>query len=192
MSICVIIYVEVYFKVFSKRFKSERIRIGLTQQQIAEKLGISRSNVGNWENGSNEASNDMLIIGLTQQQIAEKQGISRSNDRNTKEFIKMNRISIENVNKVLNSIDKNVQKDLDLNSFYSFTPSQLENKSNLPKDNADILLDKLRDMKLLSNNKELSNEELQVILKFIENNKNMLKDLINKDGIISFFILECI
>lgn len=166
---------------FSKRFKSERIRIGLTQQQIAEKLGISRSNVGNWENGSNEASNDMLIKCSKLFDCSTDYLLGESNYRNTKEFIKMNRISIENVNKVLNSIDKNVQKDLDLNSFYSFTPSQLENKSNLPKDNADILLDKLRDMKLLSNNKELSNEELQVILKFIENNKNMLKDLINKD-----------
>lgn len=48
-------------KTFSKRFKSERKRLGLTQQQIANKLNISRSNIANWENGSNIASVEMLI-----------------------------------------------------------------------------------------------------------------------------------
>ena len=46
---------------FSERFKYERKKLGLTQQQIANKLGISRSNVANWENGVNEASNEMLL-----------------------------------------------------------------------------------------------------------------------------------
>ena len=46
---------------FSERFKSERKKLGLTQQQISNKLGISRSNIANWENGVNEASSDMLI-----------------------------------------------------------------------------------------------------------------------------------
>ena len=46
---------------FNERFKSERKKLGLTQQQISNKLGISRSNIANWENGVNEASNDMLL-----------------------------------------------------------------------------------------------------------------------------------
>ena len=34
--------------------KAERERCGLTQQQLAEKLGYDRSTVAKWENGSKE------------------------------------------------------------------------------------------------------------------------------------------
>lgn len=39
---------------FQNVFKSLRIREGLTQGEIAEKLGVTRSAVGNWEQGKRE------------------------------------------------------------------------------------------------------------------------------------------
>lgn len=43
------------------RFKSERKRMGYTQEQVARKLNTSRSNVANWENGQNMPSLDLLF-----------------------------------------------------------------------------------------------------------------------------------
>lgn len=43
------------------RFKSERNRIGYTQEQVANKLNTSRSNIANWENGQNMPSLELLF-----------------------------------------------------------------------------------------------------------------------------------
>jgi transcriptional regulator with XRE-family HTH domain len=56
-TLCVIISKnnkEVIMGKFQNVFKSLRIREGLTQGEIAEKLGVTRSAVGNWEQGSRE------------------------------------------------------------------------------------------------------------------------------------------
>ena len=45
---------------FSKVFKSLRIKSGLTQQEIADKLKISRSSIGMYENGEREPSFEIL------------------------------------------------------------------------------------------------------------------------------------
>ena len=45
----------------SERFKKERLKLKLTQEQLAKKLKTSRSNVANWENGQNNPSVDMLF-----------------------------------------------------------------------------------------------------------------------------------
>ena len=45
----------------AERFKSERIKAGYTQEQIARKLNTSRSNVANWENGQNMPRLDLII-----------------------------------------------------------------------------------------------------------------------------------
>lgn len=166
---------------FSQRFKLERKRLGYTQQQIADKLQISRSNVANWENGSNEASNEMLLKCSKIFNCTIDYLLGESPYRNNEDFVNKNLTMIKNDTKVLNNISKNTQDELNLNSFYSFKPQQIENNNNLPKDNISILLDKLKEMNLLSDNKELSNEELKVILEFIENNKTMLKSLMNKN-----------
>lgn len=42
-------------------FLLERKRLNLTQDQLAKKLNISRSNVANWENGFNMPSLDLLF-----------------------------------------------------------------------------------------------------------------------------------
>ena len=45
---------------FPNVFKSLRIKSGLTQQQMAEKLGLSRSTIGMYENGEREPSFEIL------------------------------------------------------------------------------------------------------------------------------------
>lgn len=45
----------------SERLKSERNRLGLTQEQLANRLGTSRSNVANWESGQNRPGIEMFI-----------------------------------------------------------------------------------------------------------------------------------
>lgn len=37
-----------------------RTRAGLTQQQLAERLGVRQSAVGNWESGRNDIGRDVL------------------------------------------------------------------------------------------------------------------------------------
>lgn len=46
---------------FGERLKCKRIKLGLTQEQLANKLGVSRFNVANWERGGNKASIKCLI-----------------------------------------------------------------------------------------------------------------------------------
>ncbi len=45
---------------FKTRVKELRVCKNLTQEQLAKKLNVSRSNVANWENGSNTATQEML------------------------------------------------------------------------------------------------------------------------------------
>lgn len=39
---------------FKNIFKSLRIREGLNQEEVADKLGVTRSAIGNWEQGTRE------------------------------------------------------------------------------------------------------------------------------------------
>lgn len=45
---------------FPNVFKSLRLKSGLTQQQMADKLGLSRSTIGMYENGEREPSFEIL------------------------------------------------------------------------------------------------------------------------------------
>ncbi len=36
---------------FAKRFRKERKKLGLTQEELANKLGISKRTISNWETG---------------------------------------------------------------------------------------------------------------------------------------------
>ena len=45
---------------FPNVFKALRVKIGLTQQQMADKLGLSRSTIGMYENGEREPSFEIL------------------------------------------------------------------------------------------------------------------------------------
>ena len=51
------------------KIKSERIRIGLTQQQLADLLGIPKRTIQNWENGINKCPDyveKLILEKLTQ------------------------------------------------------------------------------------------------------------------------------
>lgn len=71
---------------FSERIKQERIRLGLTQQEIAEKCGVSREMWGRYERGLASPNCELLfsllllgidvqyiISGLNHQAISEKE-----------------------------------------------------------------------------------------------------------------------
>lgn len=47
---------------FASVFKSIRLKQGLTQQQMADKLGISRSTIGMYENGEREPNFETLEL----------------------------------------------------------------------------------------------------------------------------------
>ena len=165
---------------FSERFKKERKKLGLTQQQISNKLGISRSNIANWENGVNEASNDMLL------KCSELFGCSidyllgKNKFRNFEEYLAENKKEIENDMKVLRSIKKDTYSEINLDVVPAFDQEDIDYENFIyPKSNVGILLDKLKELKLLKNDKELSDKELNIIMNFIENNKDMLKKLMN-------------
>lgn len=46
---------------FGKRFKETRIQCGLTQKQVADKLGIEQSNISDWENNISRPEYENLI-----------------------------------------------------------------------------------------------------------------------------------
>lgn len=47
---------------FQHAFKSLRIKEGLTQEEIAYKIGVTRSAVGNWEQGMREPDIETLEV----------------------------------------------------------------------------------------------------------------------------------
>ena len=46
---------------FGQRFKEARKQCGLSQKQVAEKLGIEQSNVSDWENNVSRPVDENLI-----------------------------------------------------------------------------------------------------------------------------------
>ncbi len=47
---------------FAKRFRDERKRLGLTQQELADKLGISKRTITNWETGQTKPFLDRMVM----------------------------------------------------------------------------------------------------------------------------------
>lgn len=48
-------------KVFSERLKELRLKKGLTQTELGEKVGVKQNTFTNWENGKREPSFENLI-----------------------------------------------------------------------------------------------------------------------------------
>lgn len=46
---------------FGKRFRELRLQNGLTQSQVAKKLGIKQSNISDWENNVSRPEYENLI-----------------------------------------------------------------------------------------------------------------------------------
>ncbi len=150
---------------FSERFKSERKKLKLTQEQIAKKLNVSRSNVANWEKGSNLASLEMLTKCSKLFDCSIDYLLGNCDYRNSNELVKhFDEIykdklpQLHNESRILNKIDIEVE-------------DESESK---------ILFDKLKDIGLLNNDKTLNETEINIIVEFINNNKEMLKALIER------------
>ncbi len=168
---------------FADRIKSERRKLGLTQEQLAKKLETSRQNITNWETGYNIPSVDLVNKLSDFFNCSTDYLLGRTNCRNINEQIQnyFNSNEYKNHQKIIENINDDLSDELKLNEFYMFTEEQVNSNVELPKDNIEILFDKLQDLQLLNNNKELDDKQLNVILNFIENNKDMLKTLINNE-----------
>lgn len=59
-----------FIAIFSARLRTSRIRLGLTQQALAELTGFSLSAIGNWESGQNAPSPNKLSV------LAQKLGVT--------------------------------------------------------------------------------------------------------------------
>ena len=46
---------------FSQRLKESRLKKGLTQTELGEKVGVKQSTFTNWENGKREPSYENLV-----------------------------------------------------------------------------------------------------------------------------------
>ena len=46
---------------FAKRLKEFRVENGLSQRELADKLGVSKQNISDWEHGKSETSFEMVI-----------------------------------------------------------------------------------------------------------------------------------
>ena len=47
--------------IFPQRLKELRLKKGLTQQQIADEIGVNRGSYSNWEKGKREPSFENLV-----------------------------------------------------------------------------------------------------------------------------------
>ena len=48
-------------ELFGQRLREQRIKHGLTQEQLAEKIGVSRQSVSKWEQGISDPSTSNLF-----------------------------------------------------------------------------------------------------------------------------------
>ena len=70
-----------------------RIEYGLTQRQLAERLGVTHITIGNWENGRNAPSAHQLIalgsvFGIPVEQINFDRDTARSERERAKETVR--------------------------------------------------------------------------------------------------------
>lgn len=148
------------------RIKSERKRLGLTQQELADKLHIARSNVSNWEANSNGISTDFLsmladFFGCTTDYL-----LGKTEFRN--EF-PINQTEISNLEEISKHLTEDQKMEL---GFYN-----LDEKAT----GASALFQGLYDMGLLKGNEPISDKQVEVILEFISNNKKMIQFLMDGD-----------
>ena len=99
--------------------KKYRVKVNnLTQQKLADALGVSRSTVAMWENGKNEPDNDMLgkiaeyfhittdeLLGRTHEEKVEKPPISALDQKKQLVASKMDNLNESQISRVIAYID---------------------------------------------------------------------------------------
>ena len=134
---------------FKDRLRQERLRLNLTQEQLANKLNVGRSNVANWEYGRNMAPYDTL------EKIANIFDCSI-------DYL-LGKTACRNTNILSN--DKVINND--------YNKSNLKNNySNKVFEN--ILINELYNLQLLKENDSKIKERLEIIIDFLRNNQDML------------------
>lgn len=161
---------------FSERLKSERKAKKWTQQQLADKLHIARSNVSNWEANNNGISTELLesladLFGCSTDYLLGKTD-KRTTYEQWDEKFPINKQELSNLEEISRHLTDEQKEQL---GFYNFTD---ENKIA----GSSALINGLYDMGLLEENKKLTEKQINVILEFIKNNKEMIKFLMEKDG----------
>jgi transcriptional regulator with XRE-family HTH domain len=161
---------------FSERLKSERKAKKWTQQQLADKLHIARSNVSNWEANNNGISTELLesladLFGCSTDYLLGKTD-KRTTYEQWDEKFPINKQELSNLEEISKHLTDEQKEQL---GFYNFTD---ENKIT----GSSALINGLYDMGLLEENKKLTEKQINVILEFIKNNKEMIKFLMEKDG----------
>lgn len=161
---------------FSERLKSERKAKKWTQQQLADKLHIARSNVSNWEANNNGISTELLesladLFGCSTDYLLGKTD-KRTTYEQWDEKFPINKQELSNLEEISKHLTDEQKEQL---GFYNFTD---ENKIT----GSSALINGLYDMGLLEENKKITEKQINVILEFIKNNKEMIKFLMEKDG----------
>lgn len=161
---------------FSERLKSERKAKKWTQQQLADKLHIARSNVSNWEANNNGISTELLesladLFGCSTDYLLGKTD-KRTTYEQWDEKFPINKQELSNLEEISKHLTDEQKEQL---GFYNFTD---ENKIT----GSSALINGIYDMGLLEENKKLTEKQINVILEFIKNNKEMIKFLMEKDG----------
>lgn len=161
---------------FSERLKLERKAKKWTQQQLADKLHIARSNVSNWEANNNGISTELLesladLFGCSTDYLLGKTD-KRTTYEQWDEKFPINKQELSNLEEISKHLTDEQKERL---GFYNFTD---ENKIT----GSSVLINGLYDMGLLEENKKLTEKQINVILEFIKNNKEMIKFLMEKDG----------
>ncbi len=157
---------------FKDILKKERLRLGLTQEQLGKKLNISRSNVANWENGSNNASPEMIlkcseIFNCSTDYLMGKTEYRTPFD----EFdAKMDLTKIKNEVKILDNLPTKLKKELEINEIYK----TIDNENYIS--NGQLVLDILKNLNFVPIDREITDGEIKDIINLFKNINELIED----------------
>ena len=160
--------------IIGERIYSERKKLSYTQKQVADRIGISRSNYSNIEKNYNKPSVDVLnklseFFGCSTDYLLGKTD-KRTIYEEFDEQFPINKQEIKNLEEISKHLTDKQKEEL---GFYSFT----DNNKIIP---VAMFLGGLYDMGLLKENEPITEKQIKVILDFIEKNKDYIKFLMGK------------
>ena len=89
----------------SEKIKELRLSLGLNQPQLAQKLGVSKQCISNWENGYIQPSIDMLVK-LAELFSVGTDYILELNDKRTIDITGLTDVQIARIQEIINDIKK--------------------------------------------------------------------------------------